>query len=123
MTERLLLDEHFSAEIAVILAGAGFDVRAVAAEPALKGRRDPDIVAYAAAEGYRIVTENVRDFLPLVASARAAGEPTPALLLVGSRHAPRGRGRTGAMAAALRAWLATAAGAPEEAWLSFDRRG
>lgn len=119
MSERLLLDEHFSAAIAAALAEDGFEVKAVVGDPALAGQPDEVLLRHAVAGGWRIVTDNVPDCLALATAAQATGQPSAALLLIGSRHSPRGRSRTGAMIQALRAWLTTGATAPEQDWLRF----
>jgi len=118
VTARLLLDEHFSPKIAVALRVLGHDVVAVWEEPALRGLEDADLFAWAAATGRRIVTENVRDFLPLAAAARASGSPAAPLLLVSSRRFDRGRDGFGVIVAALAAWLDdTPDDRPDEDWL------
>jgi len=119
MTERLLLDEHYSAVIATELRQSGFDVVAVVAVPELRGASDPDVFAWAAREGRRIVTENIKDFRPLLRDAAEVGLPTAALLLVPPRRFPRGRGdRTAVIVAALTAWLGQRGDRrPTEDWL------
>lgn len=120
MTRRLLLDEHYSADIASALTELGHDVLAVVAIPDLRGASDPEVFAWAAADARRIVTENVRDFRPLLTRALAYGEPSAPVLLVPPRRFPRGRGdRSAVIVAALAEWLDAAAHAPtsSEDWL------
>jgi len=120
MTTRLLLDEHYSEDIAVALRDAGHDVVAAVSDPELRGVSDPELFRHAASNGRRIVTENVKDFRPLLLQAVAAGSRAAPLLLVPPQRFPRGRGdRTAAIAAALRAWLdRSRTGAPPlEDWL------
>jgi len=119
VTVRLLLDEHFSPKIAAALRALGHDVMAVWDEPALRGVSDADLFAHAAMTGQRIVTENVRDFLPLAAAARAEGSPAAALLLLSPRRFDRGHGGFGSIVDALAAWLdGNPGGRPDEDWLT-----
>lgn len=121
MTTRLLLDEHYSEEIAVALRGLGHDVVAAVSDPDLRGASDPDVFRWAAGAGRRIVTENVKDFRPLLLQGAASGAPTAPLLLIPARRFPRGRGdRAATIVSALNRWL-TGHGAdqrPVEDWLA-----
>ncbi len=117
---RLLLDEHYSNEIAAHLRDAGYDVIAVVADPDLRAQPDPEIYRRAAASGRRIVTENIKDFRALLLQAHANGDPIVALLLVAPHRFPRGSGRrTAVITAALTAWLSApdVADRPDEDWL------
>ena len=106
---RLLLDEHYSEDICRRLREAGYDVVAVVSDPALRSRPDADLFRLAAAERRRIVTENVKDFRPLQASAYAEGGPVAQLLLVSASRFPRGSGaRTESIVTALLHWLEAA---------------
>jgi hypothetical protein len=116
----LLLDEHYSESIAQALRATGHDVMAVVARPELRGAPDAEIFRWASAEGSRVVTENIRDYRPLLQRAIAAGETPAALLLVPPRRFPRGRGdRTAVIVAALATWLARpdSGDRPLEDWL------
>lgn len=120
MTEELLLDEHYSNAIAGELQAAGYDVIAAVADPDLRGQPDAEIFRHAAASGRRIVTENVKDFRPLLQQAYAAGKPVAKLLLVPPHRFSRGTGRrTRAIVKALSDWLAApgTADRPDEDWL------
>lgn len=120
MTTRLLLDEHYSEQIAAALRERGDDVLAVVAHTDLRGASDDEIYRWAAAAGRRIVTENVKDFRPLLDEALAAEAAVAPLLLVPARRFPRGRGdRTAVIACALSAWMraADATRRPVEDWL------
>lgn len=120
MREKLLLDEHYSEVIAAELRAAGHDVVAVVADPQVRAQPDSDVFRYAAESGRRIVTENVKDFRPLLQHAYAAGDPTARLLLVPPNRFPRGSARrTAAVVRALSAWLTTAEAEdrPDEDWL------
>jgi hypothetical protein len=117
---RLLLDEHYSEEIAAQLRAAGYDVIAVVADPDLRAQPDDEIFRRAAAPRRRVVTENIKDFRPLLLQAYADGEETAGLLLVPPGRFPRGSGkRAAAIRVALLSWLAAAdvADRPDEDWL------
>lgn len=106
MTSRLLLDEHYSDSIAVTLRELGHDVIATVADPRLRGSSDPELFQHAAANGRRLVTENIKDFRPILLRSPADGSAVAALLLVSPRRFPRGGGdRMAAIVAALGAWL------------------
>lgn len=93
VTERLLLDEHYSDAIAAELRANGYDAVAVVADPDLRAQPDAEVFRRAATSGRRIVTENVKDFRPLLQQAYAAGDPVAKLLLVPPNRFPRGTGR------------------------------
>lgn len=120
MTDRLLLDEHYSAMIATALKDLGHDVVPAVTDPDLRGASDDELFRWAAQAERRIVTENIKDFRPLLLQAAASGAPLAPLLLVSPRRLPRGGGgRTAAITAALHGWL-TRPGAhqrPVEDWL------
>lgn len=82
---RLLLDEHFSPEIARQLRACGHDVIAVKERAELIGR--PDRVHFAAMPEQRraIVTQDLGDFRPLLAQAVRAGTRTYGLVCVPAR--------------------------------------
>ena len=120
MTERLLLDEHYSDAIAVALCERGHDVVSVVADDSLRAASDQVVFAAAVASGRRIVTENIRDFRPLLMTALSKGAACAPLLLVSPRRFPRGSGvRTNAIIAALAEWLESAEADPRpmEDWL------
>ena len=119
MSTRRLLDEHYGEAIAAELRGLGHDVIAVVSDPSLRGSSDPVIFRWAAEQDRRIVTENIKDFRPLLLQHQAAGTPTASLLLVPPRRFPRGRGdRAAAIVAALHAWSTRSdATRPVEDWL------
>lgn len=111
--EALLLDEMFSPALAESLRGCGFDVVAVAGHPVLAASSDPHVATWAAREDRRVVTENVRDFVPLLATI----EPPLRLLLTSSRRYPRSRQNPGPILEALRTWLSADAERGPTEWL------
>jgi hypothetical protein len=120
----LLLDEMFSPVIASALRELGHDVTAIAEQPALRAMTDEDVFAYLAAHKQWLLTENVKDFQPILQQALQAGRPTAGLLFTSSRAFPRSRKNPGPLTHAVHAWLTT--GIPPsplcEDWL-LDREG
>lgn len=99
---RLLLDEMYPAAIAAGLRDRGHDAIAVVERPELRMLPDPELFAAAQAERRIVVTENVRDFVPIANDHDARGVAHHGLVLVHPRRYPRGDKRTiGAMVTAL----------------------
>ncbi len=105
MSQPLLLDEMFGDDIARQLRTRGHDVTWVVADQALAGLPDDQILAFAAAEGRALVTASIKDFIPLDARYRAAGQSHAGLILVSTKAFPQSRGFPAAVAAALAALL------------------
>ena len=63
---QLLLDEMFSPALAVALRDVGYDVVAVAERSDLRAISDDKVFAAACADGRWLVTENVKDFRPIL---------------------------------------------------------
>jgi len=97
----LLLDEMLPSSIADQLIGAGRDTEAVHARPDLRGAPDAEVLEAAAREGRILVTDNIRDFVPLSSLWAGQGRTHPGIILIGSRTFPMKRGRAGQIAAAL----------------------
>jgi predicted nuclease of predicted toxin-antitoxin system len=116
---RLLLDEMFSPAIAAELRGLGHDAIAVADRPDLRSKSDEEIFAWANAEKRWLLTENVKDFRPIMLRALPAGPPGCGLLFTSSRAFPRSRKNPGPLIRALHAWLTAGPPAPPvtESWL------
>src|SRR5579884_4221554 len=93
----------FSPVIAQQLRDKGYDVVAVAADPALRSLDDVELYEWARRNGRRVVTENAKDFRPLLWNE--AGKPGPGILLSSSRAFPRSRRSVGLLVAALEGWL------------------
>lgn len=111
--ESVLLDEMFAPRLAAALRAESFDVVAVADQPTLAGASDQTVSAWAAAEHRRVVTENVRDFVPLAGQ----GDPPLRLLFTSSRRFPRSRRNPGPLTDALRRWLTDPTPRPDVDWL------
>ena len=101
---KLLLDEHFSPEIARQLRQLGHDVIAVSERPELRGR--PDRVHFASLPDQQraIVTRDLGDFRPLLAEALRRGTPTYGIVCVSHRF-PLTRSDIGRLVGALAALL------------------
>jgi predicted nuclease of predicted toxin-antitoxin system len=102
---RLLLDEHYSPEIAQQLRTRGHDVVAVAERADLVGLSDDELLRRMAQEQRAILTNNVKDFVPL--SSRAALERNDhfGLLLTSDKSMPRRNDAIGRLLDALDAFL------------------
>lgn len=105
--------------VVATLRQRGHDVIAVAENPDLRALTDEDVLAYAAADGRRVVTENVKDFRRLLLRADEAGQRTAGLLFTSTRSFPRTRRNPGPLIDALDDWLRApdAANRPAEDWL------
>jgi Domain of unknown function (DUF5615) len=101
----LLLDEMFSDTIAQQLRAKGHDVHAVVADPSLVSLPDDQILSRAAATGRALVTANIKDFMPLDATYRAAGQEHAGLILFSAKTFPQSRSYTSAVTNALAALL------------------
>lgn len=114
----LLLDEMFSPAVAQQLRDKGHDVLAVAAEPALRALDDAELYEWARLHRRRVVTENAKDFRPLL--WREEGEAGPGILLTSSRTFPRSRRSVGLLVDALDSWLhkSDILSRPPEDWLA-----
>jgi predicted nuclease of predicted toxin-antitoxin system len=116
---RLLLDEMFSPAIAAELRALGHDVIAVAERPDLRSKSDEEVFAWASTDQRWLLTENVKDFRPIMLRALQTGPPGCRLLFTSSRSFPRSRKNPGLLIRALHAWLSE--GPPSasvtESWL------
>jgi hypothetical protein len=117
---RLLLDEMLSPALAAALRDLGHDVAAVAERPDLRAVTDDKVFAAACAEGRWLVTENVKDFRPILLRAVQEGSAATGVLFTSSRTFTRSRKNPGPLINALHSWLQ--AGPPEppvvEDWLA-----
>ena len=77
------------------------DVISAVADLALVGLPDDQVLAYATAEGRALVTANIKDFVPLDARYRAAGQSHAGLILVSTKTFPQTHGFPSAVTTAL----------------------
>ena len=108
MSRPLLLDEMFSDAIAEQPRTRGYDVISVVANPALVALPDEQILGHAATNGRALVTANIKDFMPLDARYRAAGQVHHGLILVSTKTFPQNRSFTATIATALEVLLTDA---------------
>jgi Domain of unknown function (DUF5615) len=99
----LLLDEMLSGNIADQLRSKGHDVLAAVADSALLALPDDQILAHATATGRALVTANIKDFMPLDAQYRAAGQAHAGLIFISSKTFRQDRAHTAAITGALSA--------------------
>jgi hypothetical protein len=113
----VLLDEMFSPALAEALRADGFDVLAVAGHPLLATAADPQLAAWCRENNRRIVTENVRDFAPLLRQTPAEQSARLRVLFTSARRFPRSRRNPTPLHHALRDWLAADLPRADEEWL------
>jgi predicted nuclease of predicted toxin-antitoxin system len=102
---RLLLDEHYSPEIARQLSTRGHDVVAVAERADLIGLGDDELLQRMAQERRAIMTNNVKDFMPLANRAAVAADHHYGLLFTSDRSMPRRTDAIGRFVEALDGFL------------------
>lgn len=119
MKVALLLDEMHAPVVAAALRERGHDVVSVAEQDGLRAISDEELFRWAAEHGRRIVTENVKDFAPLMRRAEESGQPATPVLFTSSRAFPRSRRNPGPLIAAIDAWLRSpnVTQRPVEDWL------
>jgi predicted nuclease of predicted toxin-antitoxin system len=87
---KLLLDEHYANEIAVQLRAAGYEAVTVS-ERRLNGMADEPLLALASSEDSALLTNNARDFLPIVSRWATSGQDHCGLLLTSDSSMPRNK--------------------------------
>jgi predicted nuclease of predicted toxin-antitoxin system len=102
---RLLLDEHYSPEIARQLRIRGHDVVAVAERADLVGLGDDELLRRMAQERRAIMTNNIKDFRPLASRATVAADPHCGLLLTSDKSMLRRMDAIGRFVEALDGFL------------------
>jgi hypothetical protein len=102
---RLALDEMFWPTIAHALRERRHDVIAVAERADLRSLTDDEVFAWAAADGRWLLTENVKDFRPIMSRAAQVSGAVAGLLFTSSRTFPRSRHNPGPLIEAIHAWL------------------
>jgi hypothetical protein len=94
-----------SGNIADELRSKGHDVLAVVADSALLALPDDQILAHATATGRALVTANIKDFMPLDAQYRAAGQTPAGLIFISSKTFRQDRTYTTAITGAFSAFF------------------
>lgn len=102
---KLLLDEHYANEIAAQLRAAGHDAVTVS-ERGLKGTDDESLLTLAASESRALLTNNARDFVPLVGRWAAFGNDHYGVLLTSDVSMPRAKNSIGRYVEALSTLMA-----------------
>ncbi len=115
----LALDEMFSPRIAEALCSRGRKVVAVAERLDLRAMTDDDLYAWAAAERCWLLTENVKNFRPIMLRALQAGGAATGLLFTSGRTFRRSRHNPGPLIVANDPWPVKGRPAPPllEDWL------
>jgi hypothetical protein len=113
----------FAPAIATALRTRNHDVVAVAERDDLRSMTDESLFAWAATEDRWLVTENVKDFRPILLQALQTGQASGGLLFTSSRAFPRSRKDLGPLIEALHHWLVVGLPAPPlvEDWLAPGR--
>jgi predicted nuclease of predicted toxin-antitoxin system len=114
---RLVLDEMFSPAIAGALRDLGHDIVAVAERGELRAMNDEEVFAWAISQGRWLVTENVKDFRPILQRALQTDTITTGIVYTSNRSFPRSRKNPGPLIQALHAWMLDG---PPEAPLTED---
>lgn len=114
---RLLLDEMFSPAIAAALRDLDHDVIAVAERTEMRAMSDEEVFTWAASQGRWLLTENVKDFRPILLRALQADTSVTGLLCTSNRSFPRSRKNPGPLIQAIHTWLLNG---PPEAPLTED---
>jgi predicted nuclease of predicted toxin-antitoxin system len=114
---RLLLDEMFSPVVAAALRDMGHDVIALVERPDMRAMSDDEVFGWAGSHDRWLLTENVKDFRPILLRATQADAAVTGLLCTSSRSFPRSRRNPGPLIQALHTWLLNG---PPEAPLTED---
>lgn len=121
---KLLLDEQFPPDIARRLREWEHDVIAVGERPDLISAKDETLLAMSTAEKRALLTNNVRDFVPIATRWAGEGRSHYGMLLVSDRTLRRSRNTIGAYVRAidrlLRAHPAEDALRDQIRWLEAD---
>jgi hypothetical protein len=103
---RLLLDEHYNSAIAEELRRRGVDAVAIQKErPDLEGQDDDALLRTATLERRVVVTNNVRDYAPLVEDFGLRGEMHFGVIFTDDATFPRTHAGIGMMVRALAAFV------------------
>lgn len=103
---RLLLDEMYMPAIAELLRERGHDAESVSERADLRSAPDGVLFDAAQAESRVIVTNNVRDFMPLAQHALQSDLAFHGIVFTSDRSLPRSKANTGTYVDLLHALLA-----------------
>jgi Domain of unknown function (DUF5615) len=99
---RLLLDEHYSVEIARLLVEThGLDAVAVKDSPTLRALADAELWDRARADRRAVLSNNVQDFMPIFNRDVNEGRHNFGLVVTSDRGMPRSRHTIGTFVTAL----------------------
>jgi len=99
---KLLLDEHYANEIATELRMAGYDAVTVS-ELRIRGIDDETLLELASSDDRTLLTNNARDYMPIVGRWATSGRDHCGLLLTSDASMPRHKGTIGLYVRILRA--------------------
>jgi predicted nuclease of predicted toxin-antitoxin system len=102
---KLLVDEMYDPEIAEALRALGHDVVHASERAESKSAGDETIFSIAQDERRVIVTNNVRDFMPIVNRALQGDAVFHGIVLTNDKSLPRTKSNTGTIATLLHALL------------------
>lgn len=105
MKLKLLLDEHYSYEIAIALRKKGYDVVAAQEKPKLMSMSDRELLTAATEAGRALVTENIADFVPITHELTAKSMDHCGIVLVSAKRYPRSKRAMGSFISALTDFL------------------
>jgi predicted nuclease of predicted toxin-antitoxin system len=92
---RLLLDEHYSRQIAEQLREGDHDVTAVKEDVNLEGLDDERLLSLARDQGRALLTNNVADFALLIREWTSRGESHAGVIYTSDESMPRSRNTIG----------------------------
>jgi predicted nuclease of predicted toxin-antitoxin system len=101
---KILLDEHYSPAIAAQLSAAGYTADTVLGL-GLAGEDDQTLLEFCERESYALLTNNVRDFVPLARQWAADGREHAGLVFTSDASLPRHSGTIGQFVTLLSALL------------------
>ena len=124
---KLLLDEMYARDIAVGLRARHRDVASASERDDLRSLADAVIFEAMQSEARVIVTNNVRDFMPLAQQALQSGSTFYGLVFTSDKSLPRSKANTGTFISLLDALLAAHVAEQELPakieWITFSATG
>lgn len=102
---KLLLDEHFSDEVAIQLRARGHDVLAACEDPTLRQVSDDEMLQRSSVAGRVLITEDAKDFPLIHRRLLEANEGHSGIILTSHAKYPRSSRGTGKLVRALDNYL------------------